>query len=54
MIEHLRDVFNFMAFNLGAFHFYSKENWNQNFKKADLNIVSEFKPNTFITTFILN
>lgn len=53
IIEHLRDTFNFLAFNFGAFHFYSRKTWYDNFKESGLEIFKEIKPNPFITTFIL-
>lgn len=51
--EHLRDVINFLAYNIGFFHFYSKSTWLKTFKSAGLTIHSETKYTPFITTFIL-
>lgn len=51
--EHLRDVVNFLAYNIGFFHFYSKSTWLKTFKSAGLTIHSETKYTPFITTFIL-
>jgi len=52
--EHLRDFPNFLAYNLGFFHFYSKGAWLKIFKNADFTIKQEIKITPFISTFILN
>lgn len=51
--EHLRDTANFLAYNFGAFHFYSKTTWLQAFREAGLKVAGEIKITPFITTFIL-
>ncbi len=51
--EHLRDIANFIAYNIGSFHFYSKSTWSSTFSKSNLEIVSEIKNTPFISTFIL-
>lgn len=51
--EHLRDVPNFLAYNIGFLHFYSKQNWLQTFQLADFNLKSEQKITPFISTFTL-
>lgn len=53
VMEHLRDVNNFLAYNLRAFHFHSRSSWLRTFEKAGLSIESELKITPFITTFIL-
>lgn len=53
IVEHLRDTANFLAYNLGAFHFLPKEQWYDTFDRADLSIVKEQKINPFVTKFIL-
>jgi len=52
--EHLRDLPNFMAYNIGAFHFLSRKSWLSVFAAAGLGIRDEKKLNPFITTFILD
>jgi ubiquinone/menaquinone biosynthesis C-methylase UbiE len=52
--EHLRDVSNFLAYNIGFFHFYSKSTWLKIFKSAELNIQKEEKLTSFISTFTLS
>jgi len=53
IIEHLRDLPNFVAYNVGAFHFYSKNIWLDTFKSSKLKLKSEIKNTPFISTFIL-
>jgi hypothetical protein len=53
VLEHQRDMYNFIAYNFGFFHFLSGKSWKKTFAKAGLYAVSEFKINPFIKTFIL-
>lgn len=52
--EHLRDAPNFLAYNIGCFHFYSKKTWLYTFKKANLSVKQEIKITPFVSNFILN
>ena len=51
--EHLRDLANFFAYNIGFLHFYSKSSWHRIFQAAQLKIQEEIKCTPFISTFIL-
>lgn len=51
--EHLRDVPNFLAYNIGFFHFYSRKSWLESFDKTGLQLSEERKSTPFISTFIL-
>lgn len=51
--EHLRDIPNFLAYNIGFFHFYSKPNWLNVFHSAQLTLKNEKKITPFISTFTL-
>lgn len=51
--EHLRDLPNFLAYNIGFFHFISLSSWHRTFKNAGLTVSKEIKITPFITTFIL-
>lgn len=53
IVEHLRDRANFLAYNVGFFHFYSKSVWLRTFRDAQLHIRQEIKLTPFISTFIL-
>jgi SAM-dependent methyltransferase len=51
--EHLRDSLNFLAYNIGALHFYSRSTWLKTFDSAQLRIEKEIKITPFVTTFFL-
>lgn len=51
--EHLRDFPNFIAYNIGFFHFFSKPTWLNTFSKSGLVLEKEIKITPFISTFIL-
>ncbi|MDB5133590.1 MAG: hypothetical protein JWP37_193 [Mucilaginibacter sp.] len=53
VVEHLRDIPNFLAYNFGFFHFLPKSSWYRVFKDANLNIFNQFKITPFITVFVL-
>jgi SAM-dependent methyltransferase len=53
VVEHLRDTANFLAYTIGAFHFYSRRSWQRVFQAAGLYIVEEKKLTAFISVFIL-
>lgn len=53
IVEHLRDTANFVAYNVGFFHFYSRSSWCEVFFKADLKIQKERKITPFISIFTL-
>lgn len=53
VVEHLRDLPNFLAYNIGFFHFHSKNAWGKTFEGAELEILKELKITPFISTFIL-
>lgn len=51
--EHLRDLPNFLAYNIGFLHFFDRKSWYRVFSKSELTIKSEKKLNSFITNFTL-
>lgn len=51
--EHLRDLPNFLVYNIGFVHFLSRSTWNRTFNDAGLKIGSMVKATPFTTTFIL-
>lgn len=52
--EHLRDFNNFMAFNIGFFHFLPLQFWKNTFTKSGFVISEKSKINPFVTSFYLN
>lgn len=51
--EHLRDLPNIAAYNLGAWHFHRISTWKTAFDASQFDLVATFRPAPFITTFIL-
>ena len=41
--EHLQDLPNFLAYNIGFFHFHSKRTWLKTFSRADFKVINEIK-----------
>ncbi|MCG2612848.1 class I SAM-dependent methyltransferase [Terrimonas sp. NA20] len=54
LIEHLRDVPNFAAFNIGFFHFYSKRIWLKVVEDAGLANVQIRPINPFVKLFVIS
>ena len=52
IIEHLRDIPNFLAYNIGFLHFLSLKTWEKTFKQSSFNFKLE-KINPFVTNFTL-
>ena len=53
IMEHLRDLNNFLAYTIGFLHFHSRKTWLDNFERAGLQIEKEIKITPFVTVFIL-
>lgn len=53
VVEHLRDLPNFFAYNIGFFHFLSASEWNITFSQAGFRVVRKFKITPFVNVFIL-
>lgn len=51
--EHLRDGPNFLAYNIGFFHFYAKATWLETFTAAKIKVQQEVKVTPFVSTFVL-
>lgn len=52
LTEHLRDLPNFLAYNIGAFHFHSEKTWLKNTREANLKLTRKIKITPFIKTFV--
>jgi hypothetical protein len=53
VLEHSRDWINFLAFNIGFFHFYSPSVWRENFLASGLTIRKEHRLTPFLTAYYL-
>ena len=53
VLEHLRNLPNFIAYTIGFFHFLLKEEWKKTFLNSNLQIQSETKITPFLSLFIL-
>lgn len=51
MVEHLRDVPNFLAFSVGFTHFFSRATWKNAFKRAGFTRCHETKFTAFMSVF---
>lgn len=54
VVEHLRGAANYLAYNIGALHFYSRAVWLNAFATSRLTIDSEVKITPFVTVFFLS
>jgi ubiquinone/menaquinone biosynthesis C-methylase UbiE len=53
VVEHSRDLANFIAYTIGYFHFHSKATWRSDFHAAGLNIETEKMITPFVTIYTL-
>jgi hypothetical protein len=53
LVEHLRNLPNFLAYNIGFFHFLPGGEWRNNFQQAGLYVDHTFTITPFITVFVL-
>lgn len=51
--EHLRNPVNFLAYNIGFFHFLYRATWLHTFKQAGLRLSKQTPCTIFVTTFTL-
>ncbi len=53
VVEHLRDLPNLVAYNLGAWHFHARGEWLRCFEQAGFKVRDESRQHPLITTFVL-
>ncbi len=53
VMEHQRNLANFLVYNLGCFHFYSTSVWKRIFQEANLTIAKQISVTPFIKLFVL-
>ena len=54
LVEHTRDLANFLAFGPGFLHFHSRTNWRQCWKKSSLHATDEFQITPWVRVFIVS
>ncbi len=54
IVEHQRDIANFMAFNIGFLHFHSPNTWKENFESAGLKLLAVKKLTPFLNIYNLS
>lgn len=54
MVEHLRDLPNFLAFTIGFTHFFSRATWKNAFQEAGFTSFKEAKFTPFMSVFTCN
>jgi SAM-dependent methyltransferase len=53
LVEHVRDLANFIAFGPGAFHFFSRRAWMRNAAAGGFELVREMRFTPLVRAFIL-
>jgi len=53
VVEHLRDIANFLAYGPGAFHFHSRKEWHASWHSTGLEVDHEISITPFVRSFIL-
>jgi hypothetical protein len=53
LVEHVRDVANFLAFGPGFLHFHSCASWRRSWESAGLRSVNQFRVTPFVRVFVL-
>ena len=53
VLEHLRDVPNFIAYTIGFLHFHSRDTWRNTFRQSGFMVATEYSITPFLTAFIL-
>src|SRR6185369_12297714 len=54
LVEHLRDIANFLAFGPGFLHFHSPASWRRCWECAGFRSIDEFSVTLFVRIFVLS
>ncbi len=53
LVEHVRDLANFLAFGPGFLHFHSPASWRRCWKCAGLHVLDEFRLTPWVRVFVI-
>jgi SAM-dependent methyltransferase len=53
LVEHIRDLANFLAFGPGFLHFHSTSSWRRCWEHADFILKEEFKITPWVSVFVI-
>jgi hypothetical protein len=53
VVEHVRDLANFLAFGPGALHFHSVAAWRRSWEQAQLRVRDEYRVTPWVRIFVL-
>ena len=53
LVEHVRDLANFLAFGPGFLHFHSLASWRRNWESAQLRSLDDFRVTPWVRVFVL-
>ncbi len=54
LVEHFRDLPNFLAYNIGFFHFLSSKTWSETFQDSNFKVHKKTKHTPFVNIYSIN
>lgn len=53
LVEHMRDLANFLAFGPGFLHFHSPRSWHQSWEPVQFRVLDEFRVTPWVRVFVI-